>query len=152
MLCLISAVEWSDSILYIYIYMYFFIFFSNYGLSQDVGHSSLCNTIGLCCLSILCIIVYIWFKWIYCNYIVLLSIFIFAALFFNWRITALQNCVVFCQTSVRIGHRYTHVPPSWGPLPPPSPPHPSRVSRSPSVSSLRQTVSSHWLSILHTIL
>ena len=29
-------------------------------------------------------------------------------LFFNWRIIALQNFVVFCQTSTRISHRYTH--------------------------------------------
>ena len=27
-------------------------------------------------------------------------------LFFNWRIIALQNFVVFCQTSTRISHRY----------------------------------------------
>ena len=29
---------------------------------------------------------------------------------FYWRIIALQNFVVFCQTSTRISHRYTHVP------------------------------------------
>ena len=29
-------------------------------------------------------------------------------LFFNWRIIALQNFVVFCQTSTRISQRYTH--------------------------------------------
>ena len=28
-------------------------------------------------------------------------------LFFNWRIIALQNFVVFCQTSTRINHRYS---------------------------------------------
>ena len=28
----------------------------------------------------------------------------------NWRIIALQNFVVFCQTSTRISHRYTHIP------------------------------------------
>jgi len=43
--------------------------------------------------------------------------------FFNWRIIALQNFVVFCQTSTWISHRYTY------PLPfePPShfPPHPT---------------------------
>ena len=29
--------------------------------------------------------------------------------FFNWRIIALQNFVVFCHISTRISHRYTHV-------------------------------------------
>ena len=40
--------------------------------------------------------------------------------FFNWRIIALHNFVVFCHTS-RFSHRYTHVPS----LPSPSPSHPS---------------------------
>ena len=31
-------------------------------------------------------------------------------LFFYWRMIALQNFVVFCQTSIRISCRYTHVP------------------------------------------
>ena len=30
--------------------------------------------------------------------------------FFNWRIIALQNFVVFCQTSTWISHRYTYIP------------------------------------------
>ena len=30
--------------------------------------------------------------------------------FFYWRIIALQNFVVFCQTSTRISHRYTYIP------------------------------------------
>ena len=30
--------------------------------------------------------------------------------FFNWRINALQNFVVFCQTSKGISHRHTYVP------------------------------------------
>ena len=30
-------------------------------------------------------------------------------LFFNWRIIALQNFVVFCQTSTWISHRYTYI-------------------------------------------
>ena len=38
-------------------------------------------------------------------------------LFFNWRIIALQNWVGFCQTSLWISHRYTHVPSLWK-LPP----------------------------------
>ena len=31
-------------------------------------------------------------------------------LFFNWGIIALQNFVVFCQTSTWISHRYTYIP------------------------------------------
>ena len=34
----------------------------------------------------------------------------FIHLFFYWRITALQNFVVFCQTSTWISHRYTYIP------------------------------------------
>ena len=33
----------------------------------------------------------------------------FLKLIFNWRIIALQNFVVFCQTPTRISHRYIHV-------------------------------------------
>ena len=32
------------------------------------------------------------------------------SLFFNWRIIALQNFAVFCQTSTWISHRYTYIP------------------------------------------
>ena len=44
--------------------------------------------------------------------------------FFDWRIIALQNFVVFCHTSTRISHRYTHVPS----LASPSPSHLQAVS------------------------
>ena len=56
MLCLISAVQQSDSVIYIYIL--FHILF-HCGLSQDNDYSSLCSTVGPCCLSILHIIVFI---------------------------------------------------------------------------------------------
>ena len=39
-------------------------------------------------------------------------------------------------------------PPTWTFLPPPSPSHPSRLLPNPSLSSLRHTANSHWLSIL----
>ena len=45
--------------------------------------------------------------------------------FFNWRIIALQNFVVFCHTS-RISHRYTHVPSLLD-----FPPYPSAYCRAP---------------------
>ena len=61
-------------------------------------------------------------------------------IFFNWRIIALQNFVVFCHIPVRISHRYTHVP-SLLSLPPISlPSHPSRWSQSPCLSSLSHTM------------
>ena len=44
-------------------------------------------------------------------------------------IITLQYCGGFCHTSSWIGHRYTWSPPSWTSLPPPSPPHPSRLSQ-----------------------
>ena len=44
----------------------------------------------------------------------------FFKLFFYWRIIALQNFVVFCQTSIWISHRYTYIPSllNLPPLPP----------------------------------
>ena len=48
----------------------------------------------------------------YDRFLLLYSFFFFFGhfIFFNCRISALQNFVVFCQTSTRISHRYTHVP------------------------------------------
>ena len=42
---------------HIYIYIFHIIF--HYGLSQDIEYSSLCYAVGLCCLSILYIVVYV---------------------------------------------------------------------------------------------
>ena len=44
-------------------------------------------------------------------------------IFFNWRIIALQNFVVFCPTSTRISHRYSRVPSFLTSLPSPSSAH-----------------------------
>ena len=73
-------------------------------------------------------------------------------LFFNWRIIAVQNFVVFCQTSTRISHRCTHVPlfPDLPPISLSIPPF--SLSQSPCLSSLSHTANSHWLSILHMVL
>ena len=49
--------------------------------------------------------------------------FFFSNLYFYWRIIALQNFVVFCQTSTWISHRYTYIP-SLLNLPPTSLPIP----------------------------
>ena len=51
-------------------------------------------------------------------------------IYFNWRIVTWQYCDGLCHTSTWIGHRHTCVPHSWRPLPPPSPPHPSRLLQS----------------------
>ena len=71
--------------------------------------------------------------------------------FFYWRIIALQNFVVFCHTSARISHRYTHVPslPNLSPISPWNPPF--SLLQSPCLSSLSHTANSHWLSILHKL-
>ena len=50
---------------------------------------------------------------------------------FNWRINALQNFVIFCQTSAWISRRYTCIPSLLNPFPSPSPSHPSRLIQSP---------------------
>ena len=70
-------------------------------------------------------------------------------LFFNWRVIALQNFVIFCQTSTWISHRYTYVP-SLKSLPPTS--HPSRLLQSPGLSSLSHAAKSCWLSISHMVM
>ena len=47
---LIYAVQQSDTDTHIYV---LFHILSHYGLSQDIQYSSLCYTVGPCCLSIL---------------------------------------------------------------------------------------------------
>ena len=47
------------TLIYIYIYIHFHILF-HYGLSQEIGYSFLCCTVGTCSLSILSIIVCIY--------------------------------------------------------------------------------------------
>ena len=58
-------------------------------------------------------------------------------------------CVGFCHTSIRISHRYTHVP-SLVNLPLTS--HPSRLSQSTSLSFLHHTANFFWLSISHMVI
>ena len=56
----------------------------------------------------------------------------FLNLFFCWRIIALCNFIVFCQTSTWISHRYIYIsPPPWTSLPFHSPSHPIRLYRAP---------------------
>ena len=72
-------------------------------------------------------------------------------LFFYWRMIALQNFVVFCQTSTWISHRYTYIP-FWTSLPSPAPSYPSRLIQSLCLSFLSPTANSCWLSILHMVI
>ena len=46
----------------------------------------------------------------------------------------------------------TMPPPTWTSLPPPSPSHPSRLLRSPGLSSLSHITNFHWLSILYMVM
>ena len=79
-----------------------------------------------------------------------LSSFLFSLFIFSWRIIALQYCVfVKHPHESAIGIHMS--PPSWTSFPPPSPAHPSRLSQSPSLGSLRHTANSLWLSVLHMI-
>ena len=58
---LISAVQKSDSVLYVCVcvcvcvcvYVFFFPILFYYGLSQEIVYSSLCYSVGPCCVSIL---------------------------------------------------------------------------------------------------
>ena len=45
---------------------------------------------------------------VFCNLYMVVLVFFWPFYFFNWRIIALRNFVVFCQTSIIISHRYTH--------------------------------------------
>ena len=73
--------------------------------------------------------------------------------FFNWRIIALQNFVVFCQISPWISHRYTYVPSllNFSPISLCIPP-PFRLLQSPCLSSLSPAANSHCLSVLHMVM
>ena len=53
---LVSDVQQNDSVIYIFFQIIF-----HYRLLQDVEYSSLCYTVNSCCLSILCIIVFIFY-------------------------------------------------------------------------------------------
>ena len=50
-------------------------------------------------------------------------------IYFNWRLITLQYFSVFCHTFTWISHWVYMYPPSWTPLPPPSPFHPSGLSQ-----------------------
>lgn len=54
-----------------------------------------------------------------------------------------------CQHGSAIGWPLS--PPTWSSLSPPAPPHPSRLFRSPRLSSLSCTSNAHWLHILNSL-
>ena len=72
--------------------------------------------------------------------------------FFNWRIIALQNCVVSAKHQYESAIGIHMSPPSWISFPSRSPSHPSRLLQSPGLSSLSHTANSHWLSNLHMVM
>ena len=69
--------------------------------------------------------------------------------FFNWRVIAKQYCVGFCHITPGISHRYTYVTSLLNLSTPPTPSHPSRLSKNTGVSSLYLTAASHWLCFTH---
>ena len=77
--------------------------------------------------------------------------FFFQKMKFNWRIS-LQYCDGFCHTPTWISHGCTCVPPSWTPLPPPSPPNPLGCPRAPALSALLHASNLNWSSISHMLI
>ena len=72
--------------------------------------------------------------------------------FFYWRIIALQNFAVLCQTSAWVSHRFTYTPSHWKLPPIPLPTPPSRLIQGPCLSFLSHTATSPWPSILHMVM
>ena len=82
-------------------------------------------------------------------------IFVFSSFFkiiFYWSLVALQYRVGFCHTWTWLGHRYTYVPSPLNIPPPPTPPHPSRLSQSTILSSLHHTANPPWLLMFHMVM
>ena len=82
------------------------------------------------------------------NFIYLL----FQLIYIGWRVITLQYCDGFCHTSTWIDHRYTCIPPSWSPLPPPFPPYSSGLSQSTSFGFPASYLNSPWSSILYMVM
>ena len=76
----------------------------------------------------------------------------FIIFIFYWRIIALQNFALFCQTSTWISHRYTYIPSFLKLLPISLPIPPFRLLQRPCLSFLSHIESSCWLSILHMVM
>ena len=76
---------------------------------------------------------------------------LFQFFFFNWRIVAVENFVVFCHASMRISCRFTLVPSLPTSLPSPSPSHHSACHRAPIwVPWVTQQIHFGYLSICFT--
>ena len=110
----------------LYTSIYFFGKVSYENINNEKSHSrpclphSSCYPHGLLIVTIFISFSYILSMFPYKYIYRFLSFFSFPFLFFYWRIIALQNFVVFCQTSTWISHKYTYTP-SLLNLPPISP-------------------------------
>ena len=68
------------------------------------------------------------------------SFFFFSFIFISWRLITLQHCSGFCHTLTWISHGFTYMCyPSWSPLLPPSPSHPSGSSQCTSTCLMHPT-------------
>ena len=83
----------------------------------------------------------------------LLIFFFFNQFSFYMKDICFTACCVFSVIHQQeLAIRTPMSPPSETSLPSPSPPHPSRLSQSPCLSSLSHTANFHWLPILHMVL
>ena len=95
-------------------------------ISHCYFHAALCDLIRFCFTSVnVNSHSWIFFYKVYADSTIeITSLFLCFYFIFYWRVIALQNFVVFCQTSTWISHRYTYIPsslnlsPIFLPIPP----------------------------------
>ena len=71
----------------------------------------------------------------------------FPFIFISWRLITLQDCSGFCHALTWVSHGFTMYSPSWSPLPPPSPPHPSGSSQCTRPEHLSHASNLGWWSV-----
>ena len=85
------------------------------------------------------------------SFLILFSYLFFSFIFISWRLITLPYCSGFCHTLTWISHGFT-CSPSWTPLPPPSPSHPSGSSQCTSPDQLSHASDLDWRSVSHLII